>query len=196
MVHMGSIWGYAFDFSCFLGDLVTQASYDTFTSRFNELFDTCLKLFSLFWNRGNTELKSFVTICVIFFESKKNIPFPSWYLSRGQGHKISYVLCGAIFPKLSLSMGKASAGAGGFCHWGLFGPGGLSLFPLALLCLALGAGGYQQNEIGLNEFEGKTEAEDYDDYYDYEMEGVEDEEDWVEYEYVDLQKDSDGDGLR
>merc|ERR1711874_321822 len=65
------------------------------------------------------------------------------------------------------SMGKASAGAGGFCHWGLFGPGGLSLFPLALLCLALGAGGYQQNEIELNEYEG-----------------------------VDLQKDSDGDGLR
>jgi len=94
------------------------------------------------------------------------------------------------------SMGKASAGAGGFCHWGLFGPGGLSLFPLALLCLALGAGGYQQDEIGLNEFEGKTEAEDYDDYYEYEMEGVEEEEDWVEYEYVDLQKDSDGDGLR
>merc|ERR1712165_576259 len=94
------------------------------------------------------------------------------------------------------SMGKASAGAGGFGHGGLFGPGGLSLFPLALLCLALGAGGYQQNEIGLNEFEGKTEAEDYDDYYEYEMEGVEDEEDWVEYEYVDLQKDSDGDGLR
>merc|ERR1712039_1016840 len=77
------------------------------------------------------------------------------------------------------SMGKASAGAGGFCHWGLFGPGGLSLFPLALLCLALGAGGYQQDEIGLNE-----------------IEGVEDEKDWVEYEYVDLQKDSDGDGLR
>merc|ERR1712039_996292 len=78
------------------------------------------------------------------------------------------------------SMGKASAGAGGFGHGGLFGPGGLSLFPLALLCLALGAGGYQQDEIGLNEFEGKAEAEEYDDYY----------------EYVDLQKDSDGDGLR
>merc|ERR1712117_22716 len=93
------------------------------------------------------------------------------------------------------SMGKASAGAGGFCHWGLFGPGGLSLFPLALLCLALGAGGYQQDEIGLNEFEGKAEAEYYDDYYEYEMEGVGEEEDWVEYEYVDLQKDSDGDGL-
>merc|ERR1711879_642320 len=53
------------------------------------------------------------------------------------------------------SMGKASAGAGGFCHWGLFGPGGLSLFPLALLCLALGAGGYQQDEIELNELRVK-----------------------------------------
>ena len=60
-----------------IGDLVTQASYDTFTSRFNELFDTCIKLFSLFCNQGNTELKSFVTTFVIFFESNKNIPFPS-----------------------------------------------------------------------------------------------------------------------
>merc|ERR1712012_1476810 len=69
------------------------------------------------------------------------------------------------------SMGKASARAGGFGHGGLFGPGGLSLFPLALLCLALGAGGYQQDEIGLNEFEGKAEAEDYDDYYEYRWRG-------------------------
>merc|ERR1711990_743434 len=53
----------------------------------------------------------------------------------------------------------------------------------------------KQDEIGLNDFEGKAEAEEYDDYYEYEMEGVEDEEDWVEYEYVDLHKDSDGDGL-
>ena len=39
---------------------------------------------------------------------------------------------------------------------------------------------------------------DYDEYEDvYVMEGEEVEEDYeVDYEYVDLQKDSDGDGLR
>merc|ERR1711971_1010841 len=84
------------------------------------------------------------------------------------------------------------------------GPGGLSLVPLALLCLVFGAGGHQhppglgevQDEVG---FEGVNEVGDYDEYEDeYVMEGEEEvEEDYeVDYEYVDLQKDSDGDGLR
>merc|ERR1711934_1288684 len=86
------------------------------------------------------------------------------------------------------SMGEASVGAGGFGHRGPLGPGGLSLVPLALLCLVFGAGGHQhppgpgevQDEVG---FEGVNEVGDYDEYE-------------VDYEYVDLQKDSDGDGLR
>merc|ERR1712110_1390591 len=56
-----------------------------------------------------------------------------------------------------------------------------------------GAGG---DEVG---FEGLNEVGDYDEYEDeYVMEGEEKvEEDYeVDYEYVDLQKDSDGDGLR
>merc|ERR1712198_778162 len=91
------------------------------------------------------------------------------------------------------SMGEASVGAeGGFGHRGLLGPRGLSLVPLALLCLVFGAGGLQQpqgevqDEVGFDEFEDE-----------YVMEGEEVEEDYeVDYEYVDLQKDSDGDGLR
>merc|ERR1712001_317301 len=80
------------------------------------------------------------------------------------------------------SMGEASVGAGGLGHRGLLGLRGRSLLPLALLCLVFGAGGHQQppgevqDEVG---FEGFDEVGDYDDY-----------------EYVDLQKDSDGDGLR
>merc|ERR1711963_1351192 len=80
------------------------------------------------------------------------------------------------------SMGEASVGAGGFGHRGLMGPGCLGLVPLALLCLVFGAGGQQhppgEDEVG---FEGVKEAGAEEDY---------------EYEYVDLQKDSDGDGLR
>merc|ERR1712212_1329581 len=69
------------------------------------------------------------------------------------------------------SMGEASVGAeGGFDHRGLVGPRGLSLVPLALLCLVFGAGGLQQPP-------GEVQDE-------------------VGYEYVDLQKDSDGGGLR
>merc|ERR1712088_618019 len=82
------------------------------------------------------------------------------------------------------SMGEASVGAGGFGHRGLLGPGCLSLVPLALLCLVFGAGGHQhppgEEEL---EYEGINDMGDYDDYE-------------VEYVYVDLQKDSDGDGLR
>merc|ERR1712212_1461350 len=103
------------------------------------------------------------------------------------------------------SMGEASVGAeGGFGHRGLLGPRGLSLAPLALLCLVFGAGGLQQppgggdDEVGYEGFEGVNEVGDYDEYEDeYVMEGGEVEEDYeVDYEYVDLQKDSDGDGLR
>merc|ERR1712212_950474 len=101
------------------------------------------------------------------------------------------------------SMGEASVGAeGGFGHRGLVGPRGLSLVPLALLCLVFGAGGLQQppgeDEVGYEGFEGVNEVGDYDEYEDeYVMEGGEVEEDYgVDYEYVDLQKDSDGDGLR
>merc|ERR1719391_1712203 len=98
-------------------------------------------------------------------------------------------------------MGEASVGAeGGFGHRGLLGPRGLSLVPLALLCLVFGAGGLQhpqgevQDEVGFDGFEGVNEVGDYDEYEDeYGMEGEEVEDD---YEYVDLQKDSDGDGLR
>merc|ERR1711990_960746 len=97
------------------------------------------------------------------------------------------------------SMGEASVGAEGG-----FGPRGLSLVPLALLCLVFGAGGLQQppgevqDEVGYEGFEGVNEVGDYDEYEDeYVMEGGEVEEDYeVDYEYVDLQKDSDGDGLR
>merc|ERR1711881_550182 len=100
------------------------------------------------------------------------------------------------------SMGEASVGAeGGFGHRGLLGPRGLSLVPLALLCLVFGAGGLKQppgevqDEVGYEGFEGVNEVGDYDEYEDvYVMEGEEDYE--VDYEYVDLQKDSDGDGLR
>merc|ERR1711971_537876 len=96
------------------------------------------------------------------------------------------------------SMGEASVGAGGF------GPKGLSLLPLAILCLAYGARGHQQplggeDEVGFEGFEGMDEVGDYDEYEDeYDVvEGEEVEEDYeVDYEYVDLQKDSDGDGLR
>merc|ERR1712130_486849 len=104
------------------------------------------------------------------------------------------------------SMGEASVGAeGGFGHRGLLGPRGLSLVPLALLCLVFGAGGLQQpqgelqeDEVGFDGFEGVNEVGDYDEYEDeYVMEGEEVDEDYeVDYEYVDLQKDSDGDGLR
>merc|ERR1711974_354944 len=96
------------------------------------------------------------------------------------------------------SMGEASVGAeGGFGHRGLLGPRGLSLVPLALLCLVFGAGGLQQPP-GYEGFEGVNEVGDYDEYEDvYVMEGEEVEEDYeVDYEYVDLEKDSDGDGLR
>ena len=48
------------------------------------------------------------------------------------------------FSELSLSMGEASVGAGGFGHRGLLGPFGCpGLLPLALLCLVFGAGGHQ-----------------------------------------------------
>merc|ERR1712212_1040276 len=103
------------------------------------------------------------------------------------------------------SMGEASVGAeGGFGHRGLLGPRGLSLVPMGLLCLVFGAGGLQQppgevqDEVGDEGFEGVNEVGDYDEYEDvYVMEGEEVEEDYeVDYEYVDLQKDSDGDGLR
>merc|ERR1712198_315276 len=103
------------------------------------------------------------------------------------------------------SMGEASVGAeGGFGHRGLLGPRGLSLVPLALLCLVFGAGGLQQpqgevqDEVGFDGFGGVNEVGDYDEYEEeYETEGEEVEEDYeVDYEYVDLQKDSDGDGLR
>merc|ERR1712037_1057266 len=94
------------------------------------------------------------------------------------------------------SMGEASVGAGGFGHRGLLGLRGRSLLPLALLCLVFGAGGHQQppgevqDEVG---FEGFDEVGDYEEYEDeYVTEGEEVEEDWVDYEYVDLQKDSDG----
>ena len=50
----------------------------------------------------------------------------------------------APFSQLSLSMGEASAGAGGLGHRGLLGPRGLSLLPLAILCLVFGAGGHEQ----------------------------------------------------
>ena len=50
----------------------------------------------------------------------------------------------APFSQLSLSMGEASVGAGGFGHRGLLGLRGRSLLPLALLCLVFGAGGHQQ----------------------------------------------------
>ena len=49
----------------------------------------------------------------------------------------------APFSQLSLSMGEASVGAGGFGHRGLLGPGCPGLVPLALLCLVFGAGGHQ-----------------------------------------------------
>merc|ERR1712228_676150 len=50
---------------------------------------------------------------------------------------------------------------------------------------------------GLKGFVEVNEVGDYEEYEDeYVTEGEEVEEDWVDYEYVDLQKDSDGDGLR
>ena len=67
----------------------------------------------------------------------------------------------APFSQLSLSMGEASVGAGGFGHRGLLGPGCLSLVPLALLCLVFGAGGHQhppgevQEEMKLLESKSK-----------------------------------------
>merc|ERR1712038_1855521 len=102
------------------------------------------------------------------------------------------------------SMGEASVGAGGFGHRGLLGLRGRSLLPLALLCLVFGAGGHQQppgevqkDEVGFEGFDEVNEVGDYEEYEDeYVTEGEEVEEDWVDYEYVDLQKDSDGDGLR
>merc|ERR1711990_610270 len=59
-------------------------------------------------------------------------------------------------------------------------------------------GGAGKDEVGYEGFEGVNEVGDYDEYEDvYVMEGEEVEEDYeVDYEYVDLQKDSDGDGLR
>ena len=55
-----------------------------------------------------------------------------------------------------------------------------------------------KDEVGFDGFEGVNEVGDYDEYEDeYVTEGEEVEEDYeVDYEYVDLQKDSDGDGLR
>merc|ERR1712079_775577 len=101
------------------------------------------------------------------------------------------------------SMGEASVGAGGLGHRGLLGLRGRSLLPLALLCLVFGAGGHQQppgevqDEVGFEGFDEVNEVGDYEEYEDeYVTEGEEVEEDWVDYEYVDLQKDSDGDGLR
>merc|ERR1711953_374051 len=101
------------------------------------------------------------------------------------------------------SMGEASVGAGGLGHRGLLGLRGRSLLPLALLCLVFGAGGHQQppgevqDEVGFEGFDEVNEVRDYEEYEDeYVTEGEEVEEDWVDYEYVDLQKDSDGDGLR
>merc|ERR1711970_1600872 len=99
------------------------------------------------------------------------------------------------------SMGEASAGAGGLGHRGLLGPRGLSLLPLAVLCLVFGAGGHEQppgevqDEVGFEGIEGMDEVADYYDEYEdeYVVEGEEVEDD---YEVVDLQKDSDGDGLR
>merc|ERR1712203_525195 len=83
------------------------------------------------------------------------------------------------------------------------GPRGLSLLPLAILCLVFGAGGHEQppgaDEVGFEGIEGMNEVADYYDEYEdeYGAEGEEVEEDYeVDYEYVDLQKDSDGDGLR
>merc|ERR1712110_1154511 len=100
-------------------------------------------------------------------------------------------------------MGEASVGAGGFGHRGLLGLRGRSLLPLALLCLVFGAGGHQQppgevqDEVGFEGFDEVNEVGDYEEYEDeYVTEGEEVEEDWVDYEYVDIQKDSDGDGLR
>merc|ERR1711863_187384 len=101
------------------------------------------------------------------------------------------------------SMGEASVGAGGLGHRGLLGLRGRSLLPLALLCLVFGAGEHQQppgevqDEVGFEGFDEVNEVGDYEEYEDeYVTEGEEVEEDWVDYEYVDLQKDSDGDGLR
>merc|ERR1712001_524176 len=101
------------------------------------------------------------------------------------------------------SMGEASVGAGALGHRGLLGLRGRSLLPLALLCLVFGAGGHQQppgevqDEVGFEGFDEVNEVRDYEEYEDeYVTEGEEVEEDWVDYEYVDLQKDSDGDGLR
>merc|ERR1712210_62865 len=77
-----------------------------------------------------------------------------------------------------MGMGEASVGAGGFGHRGLLGLRGRSLLPLALLCLVFGAGGHQQPPGEVQDEVGFEEVEE------------------VDYEYVDLQKDSDGDGLR
>merc|ERR1712172_191375 len=91
-------------------------------------------------------------------------------------------------------------GSGVLVTGAFLGPRGLSLLPLAILCLACGAGGHQQppGEVGFEGFEGMDEVGDYDEYEDeYVVEGEELEQDYeVDYEYVDLQKDSDGDGLR
>merc|ERR1711971_1543029 len=85
---------------------------------------------------------------------------------------------------------------------GLLGPRGLSLLPLAILCLACGAGGHQQPpgdevDVGFEGMDGVGDYDEYEDEYVVEGEGEEVEEDYeIDYEYVDLQKDSDGDGLR
>merc|ERR1712172_5446 len=82
------------------------------------------------------------------------------------------------------------------------GPRGLSLLPLAILCLACGAGGHQQPpgdevDVGFEGMDGVGDYDEYEDEYVVEGEGEEVEEDYeIDYEYVDLQKDSDGDGLR
>ena len=55
----------------------------------------------------------------------------------------------------------------------------------------------EKDEVGFEGFDEVNEVGDYEEYEDeYVTEGEEVEEDWVDYEYVDLQKDSDGDGLR
>ena len=55
----------------------------------------------------------------------------------------------------------------------------------------------EKDEVGFEGFDEVNEVGDYEEYEDeYVTEGEEVEEDWVDYEYVDLQKDSDGDGLK
>merc|ERR1712184_175554 len=57
--------------------------------------------------------------------------------------------------------------------------------------------GEVEDEVGFEGFDEVNEVGDYEEYEDEHVtEGEEVEEDWVDYEYVDLQKDSDGDGLR